>query len=808
MANPIDTDHSSSRHDRSTCLFPSSSTDEAAEGRRWIESELISAGDSIATDVTSRAIAATIQAAWALTLQCFIVADVLCFGYSGPSGASADAADKHDAGTFATLYVMKLDRSEPVRSFIQRLQQTHQSSLTTTGPAGFEITLVEADTDQHKSNTAISFNVGEEEVRNGTATRFAHQEIDLSVIITKLPDNGLRVQLDYKLSHTDEGMAASVLRTFQHIFNQILTAPATLLIHNVNLCPSWDRQHIQKFTSNVSPVKRECLHDLIVDTCKQRPDQIAIRSWDGDMTYGELDDLSSRLASHLVQLGVRPETFVLSCFEKSTWAIVARLAILRAGGAYISIHASNPPIYLESVINRTKTSILLTDSHFVNQFRNTVPTVVELSPEWLRSLPATTKFPICPDIQPDNACLVLFTSGSTGTPKGIVQIHSSYVTAIQDYSRNLKLGAHTRFLQFDDYAFDISNLEFLVPLIIGGTACVPAPMRTVEDLASQIRILDANTIFLTPTVAIRLNPSDVPGLKLMCVGGEPLPKDLVRKWASHDTHLVNQYGMGEVAICCAYNDAIAPNTGAVIGRPSCGAIWLVDPASPESLLPIGAVGELIIEGPHLSRGYIDTTALHRSEAGFLKLVPAWRRDIHPHRAPARMYRSGDLGRLAADGRITYLGRKDTILKIDGCRVDALEVEHQARQFLGAADAVVVDLLGIINGKADPSLTAFLYLDAHPASCAPVPRAAPLLADALEDAGVRAKVEEMQRGIAAALPRYMVPTTWVLMSWVPRTASKKIDRKRIHVLGQGFYAGVLEERTKDIEYSQRMRVLPM
>lgn len=627
------------------------------------------------------------------------------------------------------------------------------------------------------------------------------------MVVTMASDSSLDLRLYYRLSHTEEELAWSVLNTFKHIFVQINNASDTLLINNVDLCPPAHRELIRRFTSNISPVKEMCLHELIIDQCRKRPNQLAIRSWDGDLTYAELNDLSSRLASHLVILGVRPETFVLNCFEKSTWAIVARLAVLRAGGAYISVHASNPPAYLASVITRTKTTILLTDSTFADQFRNVVPTLVELSPTWLRSLPEAAKEPICKDVRADNACLILFTSGSTGTPKGIVQIHSSYATAIQDYARNFHLGTHTRFLHFDDYAFDISNLEFLVPLLVGGICCVPGPMKTVEDLAEQIRTLDANIIFLTPTVAIKMEPKDVPSLKTICVGGEPLTKDLVEKWSAQSTRVVNQYGMGEVAICCAYNDQVNHREGSKIGRPSSGAIWLVDRASPENLVPVGGVGEIIIEGAHLSRGYIDPTAIHRTEAGFLKMAPRWLAEVHPGRSQYRMYRSGDLGRMSADGTITYLGRKDTILKLDGCRIDALEVEHQARKFLSDKDFIVVDLLGTINGRADPALTAFLYLDDHSISAPPVINQPPRLRLATEDPQTTSKIQQIQKGIGLSLPKYMIPTLFVLVSWIPRTPSKKVDRKKIHVLGQQFYTDLSDEFTKDGNYAKRMKVLP-
>ncbi|KAL3471605.1 hypothetical protein BJX99DRAFT_250318 [Aspergillus californicus] len=536
---------------------------------------------------------------------------------------------------------------------------------------------------------------------------------------------------------------------------------------------------------------------------------MAVRSWDGDLTYGELDDLSLRLAHHLVQLGVGPEKFVLSCFEKSTWAIVARLAVLRAGGAYISIHATNPPVFLDSVARRTNAQVLLSDPKFASRFQHLTPNFVGFTPEWLHSLPRNETTP-CTSVRPDNACLVLFTSGSTGQPKGIIQVHQSYATAIKDYARNFHLDPKTtRYLHFDDYAFDISNLEFLVPLLLGGCCCVPPPMKTAEDLVAAINTLQATITFLTPTVAIKLNPADVPNLQTLCVGGEPLPKELIRKWQSSPTRLINQFGMGEVAICCAYNDAIDLNRGATIGRPATGAIWIVDPNSTDKLLPLGAVGELVIEGPHLSRRYLDNTAISRTSAGFLPRPPRWITEMHPpaRSSTARMYRSGDLARLNHDGTIDYIGRKDTILKLDGCRIDAVEVEHQARKCLSPEDSIIIDLLGAIDGSEDPRLTAMLYLNDHPFATTPITNGEPGIVDAAGDTVAMEKVAVIQRAICAALPDYMVPSVFLLMAWMPRTASKKTDRKKIHAVGQKFYMEEREKRARMPFFAVQAQQLP-
>lgn len=533
-----------------------------------------------------------------------------------------------------------------------------------------------------------------------------------------------------------------------------------------------------------------------MENCRRHPTKLAVRSFDGDLTYQELDDLSLRLAHHLTRLGVRPESFVLSSFQKSTWAIVARLAILRSGGAYISIHSSNPPAYLDSVIQRTSAKIMLSDPAYADHFSDKIDTVVTITPEWLETLPLEPESGSLPVVDPSIACTVLFTSGSTGKPKAIVQEHKSYASAIHDYARNLGLNQDIRFLHFDDYAFDISNLEFLVPLILGGCCCVPGPMKSVQDLADNIQSLNANIAFLTPTVAIKANPQAMSSLKILCVGGEPLPKDLLNNWAESSTKLVNQYGMGEAAVCCAYNDNVHATSSApaTIGQPSSGAIWLIDPTCPERLVPVGAIGEVVIEGPHLARGYLDQNhqASDRTKpAGFLESIPRWLTELHPDRQSARLYRSGDLARYTQDGLIEYIGRKDTIVKLDGCRIDVVEVEHLARKCLTPKDAIVVDLLGVIDGKQSPCLAAFLYLSDHPDSS----EAGDLsLKDASQDQSALQKVDQIRESLAVFLPTYMIPSLFLLGTRVPRTPSKKTDRRMIRLVSHQFYSQMCEERS--------------
>ncbi|KAH6636023.1 hypothetical protein F5144DRAFT_619490 [Chaetomium tenue] len=762
------------------------------------------------------------KAAWILTLQCFVQADILCFVYQEVESAGRIYSTSGDP----VLYLTRVDGGEEVQEFLRRLGAGAVSTVLT-APRGHEIRIVKGQPAVGDFANTLLYYSGEGD--GGTRPRLLSGRkplgMDIRVGMSKEANGRILAALDFRRSHMSQDAATSVFRTFQHIASQLadmaMTTPSggRTRLQDINVCSAHDWQSVRQLTASVSPVEEQCLHDIIVGQCRKFPSRTAVMSTNGDtLTYGELDDLSQRLAYKLARLGVKPETFVLSCFEKSIWAVVARLAIMRAGGAYISIHATNPPAYLDSVITRTGARIVVCDEKHANRFRHLVPITVETSPSILRSLPVSDRGPVCDTVRPDNACLVLFTSGSTGKPKGIVQVHRSYATAIRNYAKILSLDTNTRYLSFDDYAFDISNLEFMVPLITGGCCCVPGPMGTVQDLAYNINVLKANAAFLTPTVAVKLDPADVPSLEILCVGGEPLSAELVANWTCGSTRLVNQYGMGEAAISCCYNDKVRPGR-TNIGRPTSGAVFVVDATSHDKLLPVGAVGELLMEGSHLARGYLDQTAARRTEAVFLETPPAWLATMHPTRASGaaqpRLYRSGDLGRWNHDGTIDYVGRKDHILKLDGCRINALEVEHQTRKRLSPLDTIIVDIFGLVDGEEDPVLTALLHLDNHPITTTPTPTNTntnttlpnePTITDATTDPHTAAKVAELKDAIAGALPPYMVPTQFLLLSHVPRTPSKKTDRRMIRHVGIKYHLARRAERGGDVVLARRARVV--
>lgn len=592
----------------------------------------------------------------------------------------------------------------------------------------------------------------------------------------------LHASLSFSSTKMSKEFATSVLHCFNKIVSSIYLSPGASL-GDLDLYSDLDLILVQKFTKEVSESNEVLLHDMALEHARLTPEAPAICSWDGKFTYRELNDLTTRLALHLTSIGVGPETFVLSCFEKSAFAIIARLAILKAGGAYISIDASDPPIFLDSVISRVKAKTMLTSPGYASKYSSIISNVIAITEKSLKELPTGQ---LSSTVQPGNACLILFTSGSTGQPKGIIQEHRSYATAIRDYNKVLGLGRHSRVFQFDDYAFDISNNEYLTALTAGGCCCVPTPEKTISGLIENINVMQANMSFMTPTIAIQVNPKDIPSLGLLCVGGEPMSNDLLMKWGSH-VKLVNQYGMGEAATFCAYNDNPKAGHNAVVGKPGIGAIWIANASSPERPVPVGAVGEILIEGPHLSRGYLDDMC-QKPDVGFLNEVPRWIADLHPSRvSTSRIYRSGDLGRYRHDGTVEHMGRKDTLLKLNGGRVESTEVEYILRRNLSPGDFTIVDVLGEIGGRDDPILVAFVYLVDNPTNLLPgISDNEMSFLPITNRVRVNSLVEAMQNEVQHTLPKHMMPSLFLLIDRVPRTRSNKLDRRKLHQMAQKWY----------------------
>ncbi|KAL7778314.1 hypothetical protein CFE70_004993 [Pyrenophora teres f. teres 0-1] len=454
-------------------------------------------------------------------------------------------------------------------------------------------------------------------------------------------------------------------------------------------------------------VTNKCIHDLFAEQVLAQPNAPAICAWDGKMSYSVLDNLSTTLAGYLVKIGVKPEDVVPLCFEKSMWTVVAMLAVLKAGGAFAPLDPDHPASRHKEILRQTSARVVLVSAQHSARWASSSCHVVTLSEASISQLTADDDLPNF-SATPGNAAYILFTSGSTGIPKGVVLEHRAVSTSCLGHGRAFGITDQSRVLQFTSYTFDFCMAEIITTLLYGGCICVPSDRDRRSDLAKAINAMGANWALLTPSVAQLLNPSDVPTLKILVIGGEQVTSTDWNRWPT-GVQLINGYGPTECCIVCAgYTTTQAFTTG-TIGRAIASVSWVVDPENHHKLAPLGSVGELLVEGPILARGYLNDA--EKTAAAFIE-DPAWLMDGCQGYAGrhGRLYKTGDLVQYNDDGNLVCLGRKDSQVKLRGQRIELGEIEHHLRECLPEATQMAVEVILPSEESKHATLAAFVRLE--------------------------------------------------------------------------------------------------
>ena len=213
-------------------------------------------------------------------------------------------------------------------------------------------------------------------------------------------------------------------------------------------------------------------------------------------------------------------------------------------------------------------------------------------------------------VLPEAVAYVIFTSGSTGMPKGVVIEHAAFCTSAAALQNNLSITRETRALQLANCTFDASIAEHLVPLMVGGCVCIPSDDEGMNCLMDAIGNYNVNWMLITPSVSRLLEPDHIRSIKTVVMCGEPMSPDDISRWKGHAA-LANGYGPTECSVICAVNHSVTSDPRN-IGFASGSTCWITDPGNHERLMPVGAVGELLIEGPTLARGYLNSPSLTSS----------------------------------------------------------------------------------------------------------------------------------------------------------------------------------------------------
>ncbi|KAF7596489.1 hypothetical protein BBP40_001361 [Aspergillus hancockii] len=577
------------------------------------------------------------------------------------------------------------------------------------------------------------------------------------MLVVKLSSSPPQLSLYYSTSTLDTAHAQNLITTLDKILDCLVQLPDRPLAES-NLMSKHHREQIFKWNSLAPKTPLDCcIHTLFRLQCMLQPDAQAICAWDGNLRYHELDDLSSNIQGLLQAYSIKPDSVVPILLQKSKWAVAAMLGVLKTGAAFLLLDPSYPTKRLRDICKDVDATVIVC-SELEPATGLAENTLVIGTPTLEKDITLSS---VPSKVLPHNAAYVVYTSGSTGAPKGIVIEHRSFCTNAIASSQAQNLDRSSRVLQFASYAFDVSVYECLTPLLLGGCVCIPSESQRVNSLKEAVRNLSVNWAELTPSVARLWHPEDVPTIKTLVMGGEPMLQTDISVWQGK-VRLICAYGPAECTVVSTVQpDVSEPGN---IGLSPGGTCWVAAKNNHNRLMPVGSIGELIVGGPIVGRGYLNRP--HQTANAFIT-NPGWAswfqiKDI------CQFYKTGDLVRYNSDGTITFIARKDTQVKLNGQRVELGEVEHQARQCFCNAE-IAAEVAAPAGQK--PSLILFvaqgqcLSEDMDCSSLLSPPRNA-----------FYSQARAVKARLQGVLPNHMIPTVYVELAAIPISRTGKVDRK--------------------------------
>jgi brevianamide F synthase len=556
-----------------------------------------------------------------------------------------------------------------------------------------------------------------------------------------------------------------MMSQYENILRQIYKTSSPTAGDIQMVSPS-DLLQLQRWNQDMPLADARCLPQLVLAQSTCRTHEVAVCSWDGSWTYDELVSYSLRLSQYLKNLQVHSGSFVSICLERSKWSIAAIIAVHWSGGTCILLDPDHPRQRLQQITERARSFVMINSEATKASSGDLCPIEVRLTAPLLDSLEENGDRSF--KGSPEDPAFIMFTSGSTGQPKGIVMSHRALSSSIYHNSNAMKFHSGTRALHFSSYAFDVSIYEIFTTLAAGGTICVPSEFERKNCLAEVIERMNVNWAFLTPTTVQTMSPSEVPSLTTLVLGGETVTRDNAGTWAGGRS-LINGYGPAEATICGVGPILEGRWKPGVIGHIVGGLGWVTEPTNPERLVAVGAVGELLLEGPFLAHGYLNLPDVTRRS--FIK-CPAWRSQIRSD-APSVVYRTGDLVKYQPDGTIQYMGRKDTRIKLRGQLIDLGEVETAVLRIFPNAVEVVAEVMKLTASTTATMLIAWIKL-----SNVKVPEdmknSDTCVAPA--DSEFRNASSLVQARLRKLVPFYMVPTMLLPVWRIPRTLTGKANRR--------------------------------
>uniref|UniRef100_UPI000289BE31 non-ribosomal peptide synthetase n=1 Tax=Pseudomonas sp. PAMC 25886 TaxID=1125977 RepID=UPI000289BE31 len=713
-----------------------------------------------------------VQAAWLLLLQRYSAQATVAFGATVAGRPAHLPGVEQQIGLFInTLPVVASPLAEQsVSSWLQSVQMLNLSLREHEHAPLYEIQRWAGRGGEALFDTILVFEnypvseVLQQGAPEGLQFEALHTHEQTSYPLTLTVNLGDTLTLHYSYAHAHFS-TSTVQRLGMHLSNLLnhVLGAAELPLAEISLL---DTQEYQSLVHDWSSARldypsEQRVHQLFEAQVAKQPCAPALLFEDRQLSYAELNTRANRLARHLVSLGVGPDVLVGIAVERGLDMIIGLLAVLKAGGGYVPLDPEYPQDRLLCMVEDSGTRLILTQSHL--RERLAIPAYVEhLCLDHEQAWIDLDDSNLLNRAHAENLAYVMFTSGSTGRPKGVGINQSSLTRHAYVSLEFFNLNGADRILQFSTFNFD-GFVEQLYPALICGASVVLRGTEIWDTetfyrelIRHQISVVDLTTAYwnlLAKDFAVA-GPRDYGRLKQVHAGGEAMPPEGLAAWGQAGlghVKLLNTYGPTEATVTVTALDCTDYVTGArptpltmPIGKVLAGrSIYLLDDSGAPA--PIGVVGELVIGGELLARGYFN-----RPDLTAERFMP------DPFsQSGGRLYRTGDLARYNADGVIEYVGRIDHQVKIRGFRIELGEIEARLLEQDAVRDAIV------LAQPAASGLQLVGYVVPH--------------ASAVPQAQLR---QSIKAALAAVLPDYMVPGFLMFLDVLPLSPNGKLDRKAL------------------------------
>ncbi|KAI1087434.1 hypothetical protein F5B19DRAFT_74752 [Rostrohypoxylon terebratum] len=753
-------------------------------------------------------ISTVLQIAWGLLLRTYVGKDAICFG-SRISGRELPVEGLDEAvGSFsATLpFWLVIPPEESIARLLLNAEDQHRRMLE---HQHVPLTRIEHELKikgGHLFNTCLSFGY-EHFPDDSLNVKYSHlkteQASDSDLNIDIYFHNGnITVDIGYRILTSEQ--ATTVTYAFGRAIEAVMDVPAST-VQEIDLFST--RDHKQILAWNSMPrvdVAKETVHDLVARQALSNPGIEAVCSWDGSLLYGDLYRLSIVLAKHLFASGLKPQTPVPVIVDKSRWAVVAMLAILYTGAVLVPVDAEMVSSFAW-VMKTANPDFVLVSNHVQRSVDGFGAKIVVVNEKTVAAMSAQAVDMTLPQAALHDTACILFNLGSTGSAKGISYSHAALATACAGQGSTLLINPSSRVMQISSYSVDVALSEVFTTLVNGGCVCIPSAAERIVDFQKAAERMRVNWTYCTPTLSRKFDPENLPDISVICFRSQSLDSDVYTPWSNKGAKVLLAYGCAEACPLGLSTTELTPSkTSQCFGSPFCGNFWIVSPEDNNRLMPVGALGELVIGGPTLA------SVFNVSDTDVRAWIPKSRSQAKSllEKPGSHLLKTGHHVRYLEDGEIELVSDSSEETLINGRKFRHSEVEPKLRQCLGRSVDVVVETIAFNDPSSAPILAAFVELGDNLTQGSE--NLSILSRTTRERLYLSKKMADMV--LRETLPSYMIPSAYIPIKHMPLTATLDVDRpelqRRIAGLSKKRLLGLAEVSNPKEVQGASLKPLPL